>query len=260
MSLMDSVMNTADHTTSYRKTLLYAFHGWGKTTQMKHFQREYGPGFIISGESGLSSIRTAGIDYLPFTSWGGTTDSDNDLYSFKDIFKFIRSDEFKAKGYSWIGVDSLTELADHALRASKTAAEERAAAANKEVNGFDIWSEYASTMLGVCKAIRDLPMHVIVTALAKESQNNDGENEYWPMLAGKQIQTQLPGIFDCVLCGVRVAAGSAKDGVKVERYIVTDEARGWHGKVRDEMRVLKSVEKESDITKLFARMNPTTKP
>ena len=66
-------LNTSDQTTSFRKTLLYGHHGWGKTTQFIHYQKHYGKGFIISGESGLSSIRSAGIDYLPFTSWAGDT-------------------------------------------------------------------------------------------------------------------------------------------------------------------------------------------
>lgn len=260
MDLTNAVQNTSDQSTTYRKSLLYAHHGWGKTTQMKHFQREYGPGFIISGESGLSSIRRASIDYLPFTSWDGVTDPSKNEYSFKDIFVWVRSDEFKAKDYKWIGVDSLTELADHALRAANAAADTKSKETGKKVDGFAVWGDYSSTMLGVCKAIRDLPMHVIVTALAKESQNNEGENEYWPMVPGKQVQTQLPGIFDCVLCGVRVTTGNAKDGMKVERYIVTDEVRGWHGKVRDENRMLKSIESESDITVLFKRMEEDNPP
>ena len=76
------VRSTADHTTSYRKTLLYAHHGWGKTTQMKHFQEAYGKGLILSGESGLSSIRSAKIDYLPFTSWNGEHNPVKNLYAF----------------------------------------------------------------------------------------------------------------------------------------------------------------------------------
>ena len=255
IDLGKSVLNTSDHTTQWRKCLLYAPHGFGKTTQMKHYQEAYGPGFIISGESGLSSIRSAGIDYLPFTSWSGETDPDEDKYSFVDIFKWIRSKAFKEKGYKWIGVDSLTELSDHAIAAANAAAEQKAAETNSKVNGFEVWSQYATQMIGACKAIRDLPMHVILTALAKEGQDADGENEYWPMVAGKQVQTQLPGIFDVVFCGVRSTSGDKSKGMRVERYIVTDDVKGWHGKVRDEKRRLKAVEHESDITKLFERMD-----
>ena len=50
--------NTSDHTTAYRKTLLYGHHGWGKTTQFIHYQK-HTERFVLSGESGLSSIRSA---------------------------------------------------------------------------------------------------------------------------------------------------------------------------------------------------------
>jgi len=248
-------LNTSDVSTSYRKSILYSFPGFGKTTQAKYFQAKYGKGFIISGEGGLSSIRSEGIDYLPFTSWAGTTDPAQQKYAFKDIFEWIRTPEFAAKGYKWIMVDSLTELADHAIHTAQENSKKRAEAANIKVNGFEAWAEYGATMIGVCKAIRDLPMHVLVTALAKETQDEEGENQYWPMVAGKQVQQQLPGIFDCVFCGIRTTTGNASKGMKVERFIVTDEVRGWHGKVRDENRRLKSVESESDLTKLFARMD-----
>lgn len=254
---MFTPMNTKDHTTSYRKCLLYGHHGWGKTTQFKHYQEAYGTGFIISGESGLSSIRTAGIDYLPFTSWQGVTDPAKDLYSFTDIFKWTRTDEFRNRGYKWIGVDSLTELSDHSMRAAELEAEENAKRTGKKANGFEVWSSHAAQMIGACKAIRDMPMHVLVTALAKENQDDNGNIEYWPMVGGKATMQQLPGIFDCVFCGVRSTTGDAETGQRVERFIVTEEVRGWKGKVRDESRRLRSVERTGNLTELFKRMDMT---
>ena len=65
---------------------------------------------------------------------------------------------------------------------------------------------------------------------------------------------QLPGIFDCVFCGVRVS--SEVDGKQqVHRYTITDEVRGWHGKVRDEKRRLKPVEKTGNIVELLKRLD-----
>ncbi len=249
--------NTSDHTTSYKKVLLYAMHGWGKTTQAKYYQAKYGPGFIISGESGLSSIREAGIDYLPFSSWDGPVDPATDTFSFKSIIEWIRTDAFKQKGYKWIMIDSLTELSDHAYEHATKKAEAEAAAAKKPVNGFAVWEEYGGTMIGACKWVRDLPMHVIVTALAKQGEDDNGNADNWPMVKGKQVQQQLPGIFDCVFCGVKrqeTDPNNTQAPPKTVHYIVTDEYRGWHGKVRDEKRRLKPVERESDITKLFERM------
>lgn len=247
-------LNTQDHTTSYRKCLLYGHHGWGKTTQFRHYQEYYGPGFIISGESGLASIRSAGIDYLPFTSWEGETEPEKGLYSFVDIFKWTRTDEFKAR-YNWIGIDSLTELSDHSIRAAEAEAQRNAEKSGKKVNGFEVWQGHASQLIGACKAIRDTPMHVLVTALAKESQDDNGNVEYWPMVGGKSTQQQLPGIFDAVFCGVRATSGDAHTGQQVVRYVVTDEVRGWQGKVRDEKRRMRPVERTGNIVDLWRRMD-----
>lgn len=249
--------NTRDGSVSFRKTLLYAHHGWGKTTQFAHMQEYYGPGFILSGEAGLSSIENAGIDYLPFTSWDGETDPSQDLYSFKALFKWTKTPEFRDAGYKWIGIDSLTELSDLSMDKAEADAEEARKRANKEnVNGFDIWNQHAQQMIGACKAIRDFPMHVLMTALAKEKKNDgEGVTEYWPMLAGSQVQTQLPGLFDNVLCGVRSSRSGEDSPRSVRRFIITDEFRGWHGKVRDQDRRLAPYEPTGKVTDLFRRLD-----
>jgi hypothetical protein len=247
--------NTADDETARRKVLLYGHHGWGKTTQLKYFQEEYGKGFILSGESGLSSIRQAKIDYLPFTSWGGQSNADKNEYSFIDIFKWTRTDEFAKQGYKWIGIDSLTELSDMSYKFAEAEAKAQAEKIGKKnADGFAVWGNHAQQLIGACKAIRDMDLHVIVTALAKESQDDNGGIDYWPMVAGKATTQQLPGIFDCVFCGVRVT--KEDDGKqKVLRYTITDEVRGWHGKVRDERRRLKPVEQSGNIVELLKRLD-----
>lgn len=254
---MFSPMKTADEETARRKVLLYGHHGWGKTTQMAHFQKEYGKGFIFSGESGLSSIRDANIDYLPFQSWGGKSDPDKGEYSFMDIFKWTRTEDFQSKGYKWIGIDSLTELSYLSYKHVKEVEIEKAKKAGKKnEDSFAIWGGHAAQLIGACKAIRDMNMHVIVTCLAKENQNENGEPEYWPMVDGKATMQQLPGIFDCVFGGVRVT--QEDNGTqKVLRYTVTDEYKGWHGKVRDEKRRLKPVERTGNIVELLKKLDMT---
>lgn len=253
---MFSPLNTSDHTTSYRKTLLYGHHGWGKTTQFIHYQQHFGSGFILSGESGLSSIRDAGIDYLPFTSFGDASNPEENQYSFIDIFKWMLTEDFKSRQYKWVGIDSLTELSDMSMAHATKVAEAEAKKSGKAVNGFQIFSDHAKNLIGACKAMRDMPCHFLVTALAKEGQDDAGNVEYWPMVSGKQAQQQLPGIFDNVFCGVRHTsdAHSAGEG-KVIRYVVTEEYNGWKGKVRDEKRRLKPVEQTGNIVALFKKMD-----
>lgn len=250
-------LNTSDGSASHRKVLLYANHGWGKTTQAKHYKRTYGKGLIISGESGLASIASEGIDYFPFSSWDGEVDAAKRKYSFVSIVKWMMTQEFKDRDYKWVMIDSLTELSD--LAYAKAEADAQRNAKDGKVNGFAIYEDHNSMIIGACKFIRDMPMHMIVTALAKESEDENGNKTHWPMVKGKQLQQQLPGIFDCVLCGIKRTAGvpdaSGNVGnVRTEHYILTDEVRGWKGKVRDENRRLSAVEHESDVTKLLQRM------
>lgn len=244
-----------------QKTLLYGHHGFGKTTQAKYLQEKYGKVFVMSGESGLRALMDVDIDYYAFNRWGlGETFNPNDpipyrpdgTYSIQELRHIVQSTEFKAAGYKAIVLDSLTEASDLLLK-------ELEVKHRGSKNGFEKWGELAAEMLGVVKWFRDLPYHVLVTALAKEETDENGRTDYWPMVAGKAITRQLPGIFDNVFCGVRVSETAYDEkgrprGVKVKRWIVTDEYNGWHGKVRDPRRRLKAVENGGNIADLFARM------
>lgn len=252
-------LNTKDESTSYRKTMIYTIHGWGKTTQAKHYKRHYGKGFIISGEAGLSSIRSEGIDYLPFSSFDGPVDEANGVYSFVHICRLINSQEFKDAGYKWIMLDSLTELSDMVFAWSDAKAQATAAATGKKVNGFEVWGDYKDRMVGACKYIRDLPYHVIITSLAKETENDNGETEFIPLLQGNAVQAQVPGIFDNVFGGT-IKTTKNEDGTSVtKRYVITGSYAGWRGKVRDESGTVKLVEETGDVTTILMKMDTTPK-
>lgn len=201
-------MNTATAKETHRhKALVYAFHGWGKTTQAAHMQRSYGKTFIISGESGLKSVSDENIDFLPFTSWDGEHNPEKGVFSFRGIVNMMRSPEFKEAGYECIFIDSLTELADRCLEHWQKVHED-----NK--NAFALWGDYGSSMLGALKWVRDLPYHVVVTALAKEGKDDNGDQDYWPHIQGNAVQKQVGGIFDHVFCGVRVTDGDRHQRVR----------------------------------------------
>ncbi|WP_138465365.1 AAA family ATPase [Poseidonocella sp. HB161398] len=234
--------------TKGHKVLLYAHHGFGKTYQCRHFQARYGRGLIISGESGLRSVEDVSIDYVPFTSWNGKEDPDTGEYSFRGIMREIGQPGYLEKhGYNWLAIDSLTELADRL-------GDELEEKYRDEKNGFAMWNEYARVMMGALKWVRDLPVHVYVSCLAREDTDINDKAQYWPMVKGKQVAKQLPSIFDHVLCGVRRTDPSKDGPPTVSRYIVTDEVSGWHGKVRDPRGRVAAYEKCDDITSLLERM------
>ena len=241
------MMSTANLKKSPVKTLLYAHHGFGKTWQCRNFQERYGKGFVISGEAGLKSIGDIDIDYLPFISWNGPVDEDNNVYSFRSIVKLMQTAEFKAMGYKWICIDSLTELGERLMEFLEKEHE-----GNK--NTFALWADYGRLMTGSLKWVRDLPYHVYITCLAKEEKDANDVTQYWPMVAGQAVGKKIPALFDHVLCGVRSTDVDDTGKPKVKRYIVTDEVHGWHGKTRDPRHRLDPFEECYDITELFVRM------
>lgn len=230
------------------KVLLYAHHGFGKTYQCRYFQQRYGKGLILSGEKGLKSVGDVNLDFVPFTSWDGVHDAAQATYSFKGLMRDINSAAFKAMGYKWIAIDSLSELSDrlHEYLSEKFPGEK---------DTFKLWGEYDKLITASLKWIRDQPYHVYVTALAKEEKDDQERIQFWPSVKGQRASKQIPAIFDHVLCGVRATETDPKTGqVAVKRFIITEEVNGWHGKTRDPGRKLKPVEACSDITELLSRM------
>tara|TARA_R100001440_G_scaffold12409_1_gene21825 strand:- start:5721 stop:6476 length:756 start_codon:yes stop_codon:yes gene_type:complete len=231
------------------KTLLYAAHGWGKTTACMHYQEHFGPGVIISGEAGLKSLAASDIDFMPFSSWDGTHNPEAGKLSFVGITKIMASPEFKERGYKWCAIDSLTELSERLLQHLEKKHEQ-----NK--NKFELWGDYNRDLLGALKWIRDkTDMHVLVTCLAKEENTPNGTVEYWPLVKGNAVAKHVPALFDYVFAGSKIV-DPGKDGTapRVRRLVITDEINGYHGKARDPRGVLKPVEECSNITTLLDRL------
>jgi len=228
---------------SASKVLLYGHHGAGKTTQIKNYKKAFGKGLILSGESGLSSIADVDCEYIPFTTFDREP---KDGYSFKQIVAHIMSDEFKSQDYKWIAIDSISELSQRCFQ-------DVIAQSGKDNITFEEWANYERKITWALKWTRDLPMHVLITALAVEESDDNGVTNYWPSLVQKKIQKGAPALFDHVFCLLRKT--SEQNGkVDVKRYIVTDEVRGWHGKARDAHRRLSPIEDVDDVTELLRRI------
>ena len=202
----------------------------------------------------MSSIRGAGIDYLPFSSFDGAHDPDKGVFSFKGIVKMMLTKEFKDQGYKWIMVDSITELSDMVMEYATAQAEATAVKTGKKVNGFEKFATYNQLFLASCKFIRDLPYHVVLSALSVESDNEDGAREVYPNVQGAKMRSQLMGIFDNVLAGVKVSVKGEDGKVSIKRYVITDDIRGYHAKVRDEKRRVLPIEDTASIVDVLSKI------
>ena len=235
------------------KVLLYGHHGWGKTWQVRNFEARYGKGILLSGEKGLKSLADVDIAHVPFTSWDDKHDPDNGVFSFRGLAGWINSKEFRDEGYSWIALDSLTELSEMVYLWAKRQSDAEEAKTGKK-NGFLLWELYNEKMLGTLKWIRDLPIHVYVTALASEATDEaTASPDYWPFIKGNKTAKAIPAIFDHVFCAIRRDVVKGEE-VTTSRYIVTEQLQGWHGKARDPFHRLATVEETDDITELLDRM------
>lgn len=243
----------------HQKVLLYAHHGFGKTYQCRYFQQRYGKGLVISGESGMASLKDVDIDVAEFTSWDGAHDPANGIFSFKGICGMIAHPSFKAAGYTWIAIDSLTELSDRCMewveRGLIEAGLAKGKSAQESLNDLRKWQDYGRALKGALKWVRDLPYHVFMTCLAKGEKNENDEMEHWPAVQQRSIAETVPGLFDHVFCGVRQTVKDPATGItKVRRLVITDEVNGWHGKARDPRHRLKPIEEGVNIVDLLDRM------
>jgi len=239
----ESIKNTS-------KTLIYALHGFGKTTQCRNYQEKFGRGLILSGEGGLSSISDTGIDYLPFSSWDGKHEPDNGIYSFRGICMMMANPDsgFASEKFAWIAIDSLTELSDLLMREL-----ERKYA--NDANGFKLWGDFKRQMIGSLKFIRDLPYHVLVTCLAKDEEDDNGRVSFWPDVHGKAVSKQLPALFDHVFAGHRYTETVEDGSVVVHRRLYADEVYGYHGKVRDPLRRIPPVINTSNVADVVSAIH-----
>jgi hypothetical protein len=241
--------STSEAGAKHHKTLLYAHHGWGKTYQFRFYQEAYGKGLILSGEGGLASLADVDIDYVEFKGWfpehHPNLDRENNQLTMREIIKLIASDEFKAEGYNWIGIDSLTEMSDICMADVERNFEEK--------TDMRKWQDYERQMIGALKFIRDLPMEVLVTCLAKEEKNENDGTEYWPMVNQAKVAKKVPALFDHVFCGIKTTEDSGS-GLISKRHVITDELRGWHGKTRDPRGKLDAIEEGGNLTELLKRV------
>lgn len=229
------------------KVLVYAHHGAGKTTQAAHYADRYGKGLIISGESGLTAIANKEIDYLKFTTFD--SDAGEHSHSFKDIVKYTKTPEFREQKYAWIMIDSATELSQRCMADVETEV-------GDSKNGFEKWGLYERKITAALKWIRDLEMHVVITALAAEETDDNGVVNFWPMLVQKKVQKLIPALYDHVFCLVRKTTEN-NGKIDVRRYIITEQVHGWHGKSRDPYRRLSATENTDDVTELLERIYMT---
>lgn len=169
------INSTSDfHINSGLKVLIYGDSGSGKTALCSTTDA---PTLILSAESGLLSLKDHNIDYINL----------NSMKDVREAYHFVSTSE-EAAQYSWICIDSLSEIAEMCL------AEEMRM--NKDPR--KAYGELNNKMMALIKAFRDMPnKNIYMSAkLTQEKDEYSGAMLFGPMMPGRTLSAQLPYMFD----------------------------------------------------------------
>lgn len=169
------------------KIVIYGQSGVGKTSLAKTTD---GKTLIISAESGLTSINDADIDVIDIT-----VDDNDQMLTALDKWHRLKSAIELVKtstSYSWLFVDSITEIGQVVLEAIKESDKKYL----DPKNGLQMWGVYGETMRGFIKTLRDLPkINVVLTCLAKQEKDEMNRKIMSLDIQGR-IADHLPALFD----------------------------------------------------------------
>ena len=137
---------------------------------------------IVSAEAGLLSLREHDIAVT-------VIESIDDL---RAVHEFLTG----SHPYTWVIIDSLSEIAEQCLAHEKT----------QTTNGMRAYGEMGDIMFKLIRAFRDLPgINVVMTAKQGHVQDEDGRVMFGPLLPGKQLSQGLAYLFDEVfVCALSV--------------------------------------------------------
>lgn len=206
------ILKTSNLEKQFIKALIYGPPGGGKTTLGGSAALRVRT-LIISAESGLLSLQNLKDES------GKTPDIDyTQIKSFSDMeaaFHFLKNEKHD---YQAVVIDSLTEI----QRVCKDAIMDDTKKSALEMRD---WGTLASKIERMVRAFRDLPMHLIITALEDaETDKLTGEVKVWPALQGS-VQKQLPAYFDLVAYAFTKEVGEGSERKTVHGILTQNSGK-----------------------------------
>lgn len=172
-------LNTKDAAGDGIKILVYGTYGAGKTYLTRTLPHD--ETFLVSAEAGLLSLNDVEIA-------GARVTSIEDVH---EIYEWLLMSE-DARRFSWIAVDSLTEIAEVVLSAEK----------KKSSDARQAYGALIDSMGDLVRAFRDLPGRNVYMSAKQERIRDEfsGGMLYGPMMPGSKLGPGLPHLFDEVMC------------------------------------------------------------
>lgn len=176
--------------TEFLNIMIYGDSGIGKTTLAGSADAvpSMRPVLVVDIEGGTESLRHTypDVDVVRVTTW--------------DEMQAVYDDLHRGKtGYQTVILDSLTEIQKFSMYGIMADLLKAKPDADPDVPGMREWGKNVEQIRRFVRAFRDLPMHTIFTALAKEERNTrTGMTKTMPSLSGK-VAAEVPAFLDVVL-------------------------------------------------------------
>lgn len=182
------IQNTKTSQQQRVKILVSGESGAGKTSLASTLPKET---LIISSEAGLLCIRDSGLDYIDISrddKGDVVMDPAARLKNLSEVFAALHDNkEFKEK-YSTIFIDGITEISELMLEYLTAQFPDRK-------DSFPMWGEYSKRMRSIIKNFRDLPYHVVMTAVSQPDMDENKRRFMGFQVAGS-IGVKMPQYFD----------------------------------------------------------------
>jgi hypothetical protein len=188
---------------TYLRVLNYGPPGTGKTTAGASLS-QLGPLIVIDAEGGAKkrALEQHGVVAKNILLWPPDGPEALTYDAVEAMYVELRTELLDdPNAYAGVMIDSMTELSRRLLETVTKAALEKAARLGKQRDRFQInledYGTSSSMMRSVLRRFTDLPLHVVLTALERRDQDDDGSVAYGPAM-GPSIANDTMGLVDVV--------------------------------------------------------------
>lgn len=157
----------------------------------------------------------------------------NDITKLKEQEAWLRgcdpSDIEEPSRFRTVLIDSMTEVDIYCTYGLLGLSQDKVLHGSADSIDVAKWDEFRKnnqSMQMLCRAFRDLPIHVLASAHEAYSEDEQRKKSYMPMLTG-QLRRQVPGFFDIVGW-----LTFQREGDKITRRMMVQPTGPWEAKNR----------------------------
>lgn len=210
----------------FAKTCIFSPPGNGKTYLLGTAQDDErtAPMLLLDFEGGHETLAGLDIDIVEIREW----DDYNEVYEILESgehWKLDGSSLKEGETYKSLGIDSASET--HVWALLQLIAEKGDSRKEPDLIQMDDYNVAATQMRRLLRSFRDLPMHVFITAHAKEDEERGVGKVRVPKMAG-QMADDLVGLVS--ICGY-LAMTEDEEG-NDQRLLLLQNYPGFRVKVR----------------------------